>query len=235
MSELSLLGGFVLSVGGDALLGISDDSQRLLAFLALQDAVVTRERAAGTLWPESSEEGGGASLHSVLSHLDAPVRQVLRVTAMDLGVDECVAVDVHRLKALAQALIDPDAAAAEADLDPDVVASLAKDVLPGWYEDWALIVAEDWRQLRLRALEAVAARLTAAHRLDEAAAAALIAVEAEPLRESARITLIRVHVAAGHRSAALAEFARYRVLLRAELGIEPTSRLIRLVGGLTSP
>jgi SARP family transcriptional regulator, regulator of embCAB operon len=232
ISELSLLGGFVLSVGGDALLGISDDSQRLLAFLALQDGVVTRERAAGALWPESSEEGGRASLRSVLSRLDAPVRQVLRATAIDLGVDEGVAIDVHRSKALARALLDPDTVAAEADLDADAVASLSKDVLPGWYEDWALIAAEDWRQLRLQALEAVAARLTAAHRLDEAAAAALIAVEAEPLRESARATLIRVHVVGGHHSTALGEFERYRVLLHAELGIEPTSRLTQLVGGL---
>jgi SARP family transcriptional regulator, regulator of embCAB operon len=234
VSELSLLGGFVLSVGGDALLGISLGSQRLLAFLALQDGVVTRERVARTLWPQSTEEGAGASLRSALSRLDSAVRQALRVTAVDLGVDEGVAIDVHRSETLARGLIDPAAVAAASDLDAEAVASLSKDVLPGWYEDWALIAAEDWRQLRLHALEAVAARLTAAHRLDEAAAAALIAVHAEPLRESARAALIRFHIADGHQSRALGEFERYRVLLHAELAIEPTSRLTQLVRGLTS-
>ncbi|MDQ6727939.1 MAG: bacterial transcriptional activator domain-containing protein, partial [Actinomycetota bacterium] len=84
------------------------------------------------------------------------------------------------------------------------------------------------------ALEAVAARLTAADRLAEAVGAALAAVRAEPLRESARAALIRVHLAEGNQSDAIGEFERYRVLLRAELGIEPTPglrKLIRDLGG----
>jgi DNA-binding SARP family transcriptional activator len=39
-------------------------------------------------------------------------------------------------------------------------------------------------------------------------------------------------MAEGNQSEALGEFERYRVLLRAELGIEPTTRLSRLLGGL---
>ncbi|MDP8937734.1 MAG: bacterial transcriptional activator domain-containing protein, partial [Actinomycetota bacterium] len=71
-----------------------------------------------------------------------------------------------------------------------------------------------------------------ADRLAEAAAAALAAVRAEPLRESSRAALIRVHMAEGNQSNALGEFERYRVLLHAELGLEPTSRLTALVSGL---
>ena len=54
-NQLSLLGGFVFSVGGDALLGISAGSQRLLAFLALRDRTLTRHQVAGTLWPWSTD------------------------------------------------------------------------------------------------------------------------------------------------------------------------------------
>jgi DNA-binding SARP family transcriptional activator len=39
-------------------------------------------------------------------------------------------------------------------------------------------------------------------------------------------------LAEGNQSEALGEFERYRVLLRAELGIEPTDRLTRLLSGL---
>jgi DNA-binding SARP family transcriptional activator len=84
----------------------------------------------------------------------------------------------------------------------------------------------------MHALEAVAARLTAADRFAEAAEAALAAVRAEPLRETARAALIRVHMAEGNRPDAMGEFERYRVLLRAELGIEPTSRLRNLLSDL---
>ena len=113
------------------------------------------------------------------------------------------------------------------------MSALSDDLLPGWYEDWAVIAAEDWRQLRLHALEAIAGRLTAAGRLAEAGSAALAAVRAEPLRETSRAALIRVHMAAGNQSDALGEFERYRVLLHAELGVEPTEQLRRLLGDLT--
>ena len=75
----------------------------------------------------------------------------------------------------------------------------------------------------------MAARLTEADRLAEAAVAAMAAVRAEPLRESARAALIRVHQAQGNQSNAHGEFERYRVLLRAELGVAPTCRLRQLL------
>jgi DNA-binding SARP family transcriptional activator len=225
MNELSLLGGFVFSVGGDALLGISAASQRLLAFLAVRDRAVTRNQVAGTFWPESTDERAGASLRSAVSRLDGPARQAVTVTAHELNLAEGVAVDVHHSQALARRLIDRDVAPSDADIGALAVAALSDDLLPGWYDDWAVIAAEDWRQLRLHALEAVASRLTVADRLAEAAGAALAAVRAEPLRESARAALIRVQMAQGNQSAAHGEFERYRVLLRAELGLEPTRRL----------
>jgi DNA-binding SARP family transcriptional activator len=151
------------------------------------------------------------------------------VTAHDLGLAEGVAVDVHHSRALAKRLIDQDGPELALDIGSAAVTALSDDMLPGWYDDWAIVAAEDWHQLRLHALEAVVARLTAADRLAEAAAAALAAVRAEPLRESARAALIRVHMAEGNQSDAVSEFERYRVLLRAEMGLEPTSRLSRLL------
>ena len=229
---MALLGGFAFTVGGNVVLGISAGSQRLLAFLAVHDRVMTRSEVAGTLWPESSGDRAGASLRSAVSRLEGPVRRAVRVTASDLSLAEGVVVDLHRSQALARRLIDRDAPQSEADIAAPAMMALSDDLLPGWYDDWALIAAEDWRQLRLHALEAVAARLTAADRLPEAAEAALAAVHAEPLRESARASLIRVHIAEGNQSEALGEFERYRRLLQAELGIEPTAHLKDLLSGL---
>ena len=69
--QLSLLGGFVCSVEGAALLGVTASSQRLLAFLAVRDRAVTRHQAAGSLWLDSSDGHAGASLRSAMSRLDA--------------------------------------------------------------------------------------------------------------------------------------------------------------------
>ena len=230
-TELSLLGGFVFSVGGDAILGVSAGSQRLLAFLAVREQVMTRTHVAGSLWPESTDVQAGASLRSAVSRLDT-TRQAVTVTAGDLGLRDELVVDVHHARALARRLIDSDAPEEDIDIGARAVAALSDDLLPGWYDDWAVVAAEDWRQLRLHALEAVARRLTAAGRLAEASSAALAAVRAEPLRETSRAALVRIHMAAGNQSDALGEFERYRVLLHAELGLEPTEKLRQLLGNL---
>lgn len=227
--EVSLLGGFVFSVDGDVLLGLSGGSERLVAFLALRDRRLTRQQVAGSLWPDSSDEHAGASLRSAVSRLQGPARQALRVTTRDLGLAEGVVVDVHRSQSLAHRLLDRESTPSKEDTGRDAVANLSDDLLPGWYDDWVVLAAEDWHQLRVQALEAVAAGLTAVDRLAEAAVAALAAVRAEPLREASRAALIRVHLAEGNPAGAVGEFERYRVLLQAELGLEPTSHLRRLL------
>lgn len=232
VNKLSLLGGFSFSVGSDATLGVSTGSQRLLAFLAIQERMVTRSQVAGALWPEASGQHAGASLRSAVSRLSGPVRRAIRVTAVNVGLAEGVAVDVHNARAIAHRRIDRDVDRSEGDIGAAAVSDLSKELLPGWYDDWAVIAAEDWHQLRMSALETVAARLTEADRLAEAALAALAAVRAEPLRESARAALIRVHMSEGNRSNAHGEFERYRVLLHAEMGLAPTGRLRQLMDEL---
>lgn len=93
-----------------------------------------------------------------------------------------------------------------------------------------LLQAEAWRQFRLHALEALSARLSGEDCHARAVSAALTAVAADPLRESARSVLIRAHLAESNRSEALREFETYRQLLRRALGVEPTARLHGLVG-----
>lgn len=229
---LFLLGGFRFSVRGDAVERISPGSQRLLAFLALRGGAVTRKQVAGTLWAQPSDQHAYASLRSASLRLEGPARHAVTVTGKRLRLAEEVTVDVHRARRLARRLIDEDDPLAENDVESPAISALSDDLLPGWYDDWVLIADEEWRQLRRRALEAAAARLTDADRFAEAAVAALAAVRAEPLRESARASLIRVHMAQGNQSEALREFERYRVLLQTEIGVEPTSRLSRLLSGL---
>jgi DNA-binding SARP family transcriptional activator len=233
--QLSLLGSFRFREAGEARLALPGGSQRLLAFLALRDRAVERTAVAGTLWPEASEDRAHASLRSALSRLGKRTREAVAVSFLDLDLAEGVAVDIREAQALAHRLLEPAVSPEAADLSAAAVSALSTNLLPDWYDDWVLLEAEDWRQLRLHALEALAARLTADGRWGDAASAALAAVAAEPLRESARATLIRVHLAEGNQSEALTEFGRYRILLDAELGLEPTPLLGDLVSDLQQP
>jgi len=149
--------------------------------------------------------------------------------AAGLSLADTVAVDLHASQALARRLLQPGVAPLEDDLSPAALAALSGELLPDWYDDWVLGDAEDWRQLRVNALESMARLLTAGGRLPGAAGAARAAMRVEPLRESAHASLIRVHLAEGNQSEALRVFDRYRKMLYAELGLEPTPLLSELV------
>jgi DNA-binding SARP family transcriptional activator len=232
---VSVLGGFRLWWGTSVQVGVPRASQRLLAFLALHGGVVNRATVAGTLWPDASESHAYSNLRSTLARLERRCRKALEAGRLELGLAEGVTVDIRHSQALARRLLDPAVTPRQSDLATAAGVALSADLLPGWYDDWVLIQAEDWRQLRLHALEALAGRLTACGRWGEAAGAAGAAVRAEPLRESAHAILIQVHLAEGNQSEAVREFTRYRALLHAELGLEPTPRLRRLIQGLQSP
>jgi DNA-binding SARP family transcriptional activator len=229
-----VLGGFTL-FWEDSVLRVPRASQRLLAFLALQSRMVTRAAIAGTLWPEASESRASANLRSALARLQGTARKALAADKLELGLAEGIAVDVRDAQGLARRLLDPAVTPDRAELGMATVLVLSADLLPDWYDDWVQLEAEDWRQLRLHALEALAVRLIALGRWGEAANAAGAAVRAEPLRESARAALIRAHLAEGNQSEAVREFTRYRTLLDAELGLAPTPRLHELLASLHGP
>jgi SARP family transcriptional regulator, regulator of embCAB operon len=226
--RLSLLGGFGLS-DGRVDIALAEGPQRLIAFLALRKQPVKRRLAAGVLWPDASQDHAHASLRSTLARLDHAARSALAVTTSQLGISELITVDLWESEAIARRLMGPHetltlnrSAAAEVD-------ALSADILPDWYEDWVIVEAEAWHQRRLHGLEALANDLRAQGAFGEAASAAQAAIKGDPLRESPRAALIRVHLAEGNVSEALREFAQYRQLLHRELQLEPTPRLQRLL------
>jgi DNA-binding SARP family transcriptional activator len=229
--KVSVLGSFGLFVVGEPHRNLTHGTQRLLAFLALQDGAVSRTALAGTLWPEVSEDHAHASLRSALSRLSAIQRTVVRVTFRELALADGVLVDIRDARALAHRLLNPDSGQ-ESDQDDRAIATFSTDLLPDWYDDWVVAEAEKWRQLRLHALDALAERLTAAGRYADATGAALAAVKAEPLRETAHAALIRVYLAEGNRAEARAAYEHYHALLRSELGLEPTELVKALVEDL---
>lgn len=228
--RVSILGGFRV-VTRDTEVHVCNGTQRLLAFLALHSSWVNRTLVAGTLWPDSTDTRAYASLRSALSRMERPVRQAIQVNQARLRLADGIIVDVARCRELAQRIVT-NAPLAERDMGPDAINELSSDVLCDWYDDWALLEMEDWRQLRLHALETLAERLTARGRFVDAARAALAAVKADALRESPHAALIRVHLAEGNRSEAMREFTRYERVLASELGIAPSPALRALVSAI---
>jgi SARP family transcriptional regulator, regulator of embCAB operon len=226
-ARLFLLGGFALEPELESV-PVAPASQRLLAFLALAGPKVRRDVAAGVLWPEASEAHAHANLRAALARLRACASSIVSANRLEIGLAGRVRIDLHDGQATARQLL-AGAQGVSSDTAAAAIACLSTELLPGWYDDWILLEAESWRQLRLHALEVVAGVLAQAGRFGEALIAAHAAVEADPLRESPHASLITIHLSEGNQSEAMREFQRYRLHLSAELGIEPTPRLRSLL------
>ncbi|MER5932575.1 BTAD domain-containing putative transcriptional regulator [Streptomyces sp. NPDC002054] len=225
---LRLLKGFTLAVGHTRL-PVSSSTQRLLAFLALQDVPRSRTYVAGVLWPDVTASRANANLRSALWRATRLGHPVIDASTRELALSRNIAVDLHDAVAHAHRLLD-SARPCDDILTMQTLANLSADLLPEWPEnDWMLIEQEQYHQLRLYALEAMTERLTLARRYGEAVAAGLAAVRTEPLRESAHRVLVKAHLAAGNRAAALCQYEQCRRILREELGLEPSSSLGDLV------
>jgi DNA-binding SARP family transcriptional activator/DNA-binding HxlR family transcriptional regulator len=230
-AEISLLGTFTVRSGGVEQPPLPKSSQRLLAYLALNDRAVGRGTVAGTLWPDSTEFRAATSLRSALSRLDG-LREAVVKSPSGLCLGASVEVDLRDAQALAQRLLRSGSSPDELDLSAEAIAALSLELLPDWYDDWAVDAAEDWRQTRMNALEVQARTLIEGDRLAEAAGVAQTVMRVEPLRESAHALLVRIHFAGGNQSEALRVFEDYRTLLLGELGLQPTAMLSQLVAGI---
>jgi DNA-binding SARP family transcriptional activator len=211
-----LFGGPYVSIDEDRI-EVPEGSQRLLAFVALHRPRVERRFVAGSLWPDVDELRASGNLRTALWRLNLAGIRILMATRSTLSLRENAVVDVDIVDHWARRVID--GAARPIDLKFLPWELDAFDVLPGWYEDWALMVRERIRQRVLHALEALSYHLSRAGRADQAVDAALLAVGADPLRESAQRALIEAYIGEGNWSEANRRLQAYRELLDRELGM----------------
>jgi DNA-binding SARP family transcriptional activator len=192
-----------------------------------------RTYVAEALWPESHRRRASANLRSALWRIRQARHNVLDTTGSRLSLCADVVVDVRERAALARSLLDRSASWPTGALGSHTATELSADLLRDWYDEWLLLERDRWTQLRLHALEALAERLMAAGAYSEAVEAALAAVWAEPLRESANRMLVRVYAAEGNPSEAVRQYQRYRQLLHRELRTPPMAQMEELIQALT--
>lgn len=196
---------------------VPEGSKQLLAFVALRRRRVERRQVAGTLWPLGDDERAAGNLRSALWRLRRADIDLLDVDKCSLALRSDVLVDMHVVERWATRLIE--GRAIQGDLAVPSSAPDALNLLPGFYEDWALMERERIRQRILHALEALSEALASAGRYADAIEAAMLATTAEPLRESAQRVLIKAHLAEGNLTEAQRSYRAYRDLIQRELGV----------------
>ena len=223
-----LLGGLTVTCDSRPV-EVPPGSRRLLAHVALHPAGVDRRYAAGNLWPTVGDARAAGNLRSALWRLQHVDCALVHADGGRIALRPDVVVDVLEVEAWAARILAGTATPADLATDPGTVADT--ELLPGWYDEWVLAVRDRLRLRLLHALEALGVLLRDAGRPYEAVEAVQAAVLAEPLRESGQRALIEAHQAAGDWVAARRQFDAFRLLLRREIGVEPSAELTAVATG----
>jgi DNA-binding SARP family transcriptional activator len=222
MYELSLLGPVTLRRHGAVVPLATAKVAALLVLLAL-GGPAHRARLAGWLWPDVDDAAARRNLRRELARLrEAGVGEVLvsEGDVLKLAGAPMLACDAWAFR---------DGAASPHESDFESALALwrgppADGLVLGStdaFDDWLHAEREQLRALRRRALQASAAAHESRGELDGALARIETLLADDPLQEQLHREAMRLHLAAGRREAALAQFRRCRELLQRELGLAP--------------
>jgi predicted ATPase/DNA-binding SARP family transcriptional activator len=213
----------------------------LLAYLAyFPQRTHLRDALLELLWPDADLPAGRASLSVALSflrqHLEPPGSPSGSVLIADRSTvhlnPEAIATDVAAFEA---ALRD----ASRAGSPEEQLRCLTEaaewyrgELLPGCYEEWALLERERLAEAYLQALSQLIRLLGAQGDLPQALDYARRALNTDPLREESHQELIRLLGAAGQVQAAQRQFAELERVLKEELDAAPTAETRALLAAL---
>lgn len=238
--EVRLLGRFVVR-HGEAEIPARDFGGRrvrtLIRLLASRPGeLVPRDILADALWPERLPADPAANLevlvHRARRALGDPALIATGDGAYALVRSERCVIDAEEFRALTEigrsALRQQDWARSLGSFTQALGWWRGEPLVEDTYADWAVPVRASLHRLQLQALEGAA---EAALRLGDPLRAvefAEMAVAREPLREAARMLLMRSLYLSGDRAAALRTFEELRRDLAEELGVDPSPEVMQL-------
>jgi predicted ATPase/DNA-binding SARP family transcriptional activator/DNA-binding CsgD family transcriptional regulator len=226
-----LLGGFRVSVGGQAVRG---DAWRLRKPAALVKLLALapghrlhRERVMYALWPQLCKGAASNNLRQALYVARGTIapHRVAGARYLALRGEQVVLCPEGRLWVDAEAFEEATAAARRSGRPAayEAAAELyAGDLLPeDRYEEWAEGRRRELREAYLSLLLELARMYEKLGDNGPAAEAWRKVLSEEPTREEAHTGLMRLHALSGDRAAALERYERMREILGRELGTEP--------------
>ncbi len=240
---IRLLGPPTVTVDGNPLEVDTRKAVALLAHLAVDEPMMSRQVALGFLWPELKESSARAALRRTLSVLRRGVGEAIvadrDVIRLDASVG--VSVDVARFGELFESTAAHGHGQSEAchrcvGILEEAVGLFRGDFMEGFslracppFEMWQLHWAERFRLQLDEALEKLAQACAIDDDFWRAIAHTRRRLAANPLNEQAWCQLMRLHAWNGNRAAALDVYRDCVAALDGELGVPPLETTTELM------
>ena len=233
MLRVSLLGRFDISHNGDPIAINSRPAQSLFAYLILHAGTShRREKLAGLLWPDSSEETARDNLRHALWRTRKAFQAVSETNYLqsnDLSIGFNASTDYW----LDSAALENVRENASADELIAVLSHYGGELLPGFYDEWVVLVREHLSALFEHHMARLMALLQDEKRwldiLDWAERWIKLGQKPEPAYRA----LMAAHAAKGDMSKVAASYERCVKSLR-EFGMEPSEQTKELYKNLKS-
>jgi DNA-binding SARP family transcriptional activator len=220
MLRIGVLGRLSLDCDGRAISPpVGRPARTLLGWLVLHPGTHARATVAATLWPDVLDDSARGSLRVALVDLRRALGDtaggVLHATREEIGLIDSPLLEVDA-RQFAQLL-----AAGEAER---ALALWRGELLEGLDAgDWLLVLRDQYRDERSRALAALASEAATRGDRDNALRSARERVSLDPFSEDAVRDLMRLLVSSGDRAAALLAYDRLAERLRSELRTAPSA------------
>ena len=209
----------------------------LLAYLGLRPGLHPRERIIDMLWPDLDLAAGRDNLSTTLGSLRRQLEPVgvrkgavLVANHASVGLNgEVVSTDVADFERLINRAANAPDDQTRMALLTQAVELYRGDLLPGVYQDWAILEVERLQGRYLTALGRLAETRETLGQTAEALEITRLHVSAEPYLEDAHCRLIRLSVALGRIDAARGAAAQFERLFEEEFGSPPSAKSRGLV------
>lgn len=190
--------------------------QRLLVLLLIEGRR-PRSHVAARLWPDILEPRASANLRSATLDLRRRAPGLLAADAGTLGIAPQVRSDVVGLRLVLQGAGQPMTTVEEAAYLRGI-----GELLPGWDEEWVTAERDHLKEGMLDRISQVVQLLVSEEDVDHALPLVRMAIQLEPMRESAHRALARIHLIAGDRVAAWQVYTGFRRRSVIEYGVSPS-------------
>ncbi|MDR7420129.1 MAG: AAA family ATPase [Armatimonadota bacterium] len=234
--DLRLFKKFVAS-RDDVEVELQNTQAQLLALLALNlGSTLSRQRAAGLLWPDLPEARARANLSTVAWRLKCALSAKTFAANVFRSTDKEIWLEPDNVRCdVAEFLKDtpvPGARSGSLEALTRAVGAIELyrgDLLEDWDFEWCGADRQHLRERCLEILAAVSEGFERRGRPDLALPYVKRALVVDPFNESLQRGLIRLHARLGDRATAVSHFRKFSQLVKDELGVEPDHETVMLV------